>query len=83
MADALAFYVNEISVTEAFGYFVIYGTRSLFKGTLNMLHLRHRHQCADCQEEQRRQNQHSSRAMCEEVEHQRREYERANHIYTV
>ena len=84
MADAIAFYAGNITFTEALGYFVVYGARSLCKGTLNMLHLRHRHQCEDCQEEQHeRQLRHLSRAMRNEYEHHRREYEITNHIYTV
>jgi len=46
MADAFASF--DISFGDIMYVIVVLGSKSLFKGTLNTLHLRKRHQCAVC-----------------------------------
>lgn len=49
MADAIASF--DITFGDVMYVFVVMGSKSLFKGTLNLLHLRTRHQCAICQDD--------------------------------
>jgi len=49
MADSLLSF--DITFGDVIYFIVVKGSKSLFKGTLNLVHLRTRHQCKDCQED--------------------------------